>query len=96
MRSSFALGDADKLRSLVTGAGFGNAEVRTLVKSVRLPRAVDSIPRHLAGTSLAQVVAALDVATRTALSADVAIGLQQFEDKNGVTLPFEIHLVLSH
>jgi SAM-dependent methyltransferase len=96
MRSSFALGDAHKLRSLVSGAGFGNAEVRTLVKPVRLPPVVDFVPRHLAGTSLAPVVAALDVATRTALSTDVAIGLQQYEDKNGLSLPFETHLVLSH
>jgi hypothetical protein len=38
---------------------------------------------------------AAGVATRTASNIDVAIGLQQYEDKDVMTLPFEIHLVLS-
>jgi SAM-dependent methyltransferase len=92
MRSSFALGDPEELGSLLRDAGFVEAVVRPLLKLLHLPRPGDFVLQHLAGTSLAPTVKGLDAETRTALVADVDFGVRPYQDKAGMTLPFEIHL----
>ena len=95
MRSSFALSDADALRSLITGAGFGNAEIKPVERSLRLPLPEIFVPSHLAATSLAAVVAATEPAARAALVADVTRDLRSYLDRDGMTPPFEILLAVA-
>jgi len=92
MRDSFALGDPEELRSLLRDAGFAEAVVRPLLKLLQLPRPGDFVLQHLAGTSLAPTVKALNTETRAALVADVDCGVRAYQDRAGMALPFEIRL----
>jgi len=44
----FALGDAEALRALVVGAGFGEVIMRTVVKVLRFPSAEAFVQRYIA------------------------------------------------
>lgn len=95
-RSSFVLWDPAELQSLMTGAGFAGVETRLVVKSLHLPIPENLIPRHLAGTSLAAMAAAMDVRARAALIGEVAASLRSYAKEDGMTLPFEINLAIGH
>src|SRR5437660_1650189 len=57
----FALGDAETLRALVVGAGFGEVIIRPVVKVLRFPSAEAFVQRYIAGAgTLAQMVAQAD------------------------------------
>jgi hypothetical protein len=89
LRSPFALSDVETVRALLAGAGFDRVRVRPQVKSVLLPPLAEFVPRHLAGTSIAPQVAALDAAARRALLADLAESVRSFASGGGVRAPFE-------
>ncbi len=92
MRSSSALGDQDELRSLLTQAGFEHVRVRSLGKAIRLPPLAEFVPRHLASTSLAAQVAAMDGAARRATIEDVACAMRPHLSGGGVRAPFEVNV----
>lgn len=94
MRSSFALGNQDELRCLISNAGFRDVALNTVGKSLSLPPLDDFIPRHLSGTSLAAVVAALDRTAQEALVADVTAALTAYVQSGEVTVPFTTHLAV--
>lgn len=95
MRSSFALGDVDELRSLLSEAGFRSVQIRQLSKAVELPPLERFIPEHLAGTSLAAEFAALDAGTRARMISDVSAALLSGESRDAPTLSFAIHLAIA-
>lgn len=66
----FALGDAGRLRELLTEAEFGQVEVRPETLRVRFPSAEQFVARSLRGAAAAlPALAALDEATRAELTA---------------------------
>ena len=96
MQGPFALGSADDLRTLITGAGFGEVVVRPAVKSLRFPSSEEFVRRYVAATPLAAAVAKANDDARTALISEVGAALKSSVDHQGLAFPIEAHLVLAH
>jgi SAM-dependent methyltransferase len=83
----FALGDADRIRELVTGAGFGDPEVEELTFTWRY--SADDFwetVTKLAGP-LARVINSLDEDERAATRTAVEEGVQQFREGDELVIP---------
>jgi hypothetical protein len=90
----FALGDAEALRALVVGAGFGEVIIRPVVKVLRFPSAEAFVQRYIAGVApLAQMVAQADDQARAALLREVSAAVQAYVDADGLAMPKASHLV---
>jgi ubiquinone/menaquinone biosynthesis C-methylase UbiE len=90
----FALGDAETLRALVVGAGFGEVIIRPVVKVLRFPSAEAFVQRYSAGAGgLAQMVAQVDDQARAALLREVSAAVQAYVDADGLAMPKASHLV---
>jgi ubiquinone/menaquinone biosynthesis C-methylase UbiE len=91
----FALGDAEALRALVVGAGFGEVMIRPVVKVLRFPSAEAFVKRYLAGASpqWPQLVAQADDHARAALLREVSAAVQAYVDADGFAMPKASHLV---
>jgi hypothetical protein len=90
----FALGDAEALRALVVGAGFGEVMIRPVVKVLRFPSAEVFVQRYIASVApLAQMVAQADDQARAALLREVSAAVQAYVDADGFAMPKASHLV---
>ena len=90
----FALGDAEALRALVVGAGFGEVIIRPVVKVLRFPSAEAFVQRYIASVApLAQMVAQADDQARAALLREVSAAVQAYVDADGLAMPKASHLV---
>ena len=96
MQGPFALGSADELRTLVTGAGFGDVVVQPAAKTLRFPSPEEFVRRYVAATPLAAVVAKANDEARAALITEVDAALKSSVDHDGLAFPIEAHLVLAH
>jgi hypothetical protein len=96
MQGPFALGNAEDLRTLITGAGFREVVVRPAAKSLRFPSSEEFVRRYVAATPLAAVVAKANDDARAALSTEVSAALKSSLDHQGLAFPIEAHLVLAH
>ena len=95
-RAPFAFGDAGVIRSLVTGAGFRNVEVRPTVKKVHFPSAEAFTKRYIsARTPLNQMVAAASHEQREAVVNEVNSALAKYETDNGLELPTAVNVVVA-
>ena len=94
--AAFTLGDADELRSLITGAGFRDVHVRLTIKPIRYTHLEDFIPGYLAATPMADAVAAMDDVARTAMFHEITTVLQPYVDDDGLAAPMECHVVTAH
>lgn len=83
----FALGDSDRIRELVTGAGFGEPEIEELTFEWRYAAddLWDTLTR-LAGP-LAKVINELDEEERRATREAIEEGLEQFRDGDELAVP---------
>lgn len=66
----FSLHDADEIRSLATGAGFGDVEVRAAPVTLRLPAPADFLWQYVHSTPVAAALAEVDEERRDALERD--------------------------
>jgi len=96
MQGPFALGSADEVRTLVTGAGFGDVVVQPAVKTLRFPSPEEFVRRYVAATPLAAVMAKANDEARAALITEVDAVLKSSVDHDGLAFPIEAHLVLAH
>jgi len=96
MQGPFALGSADDLRTLITGAGFGDVVVQPAAKELRFPSAEEFVRRYVAATPRAAVVAKANDEARAALITEVGAALKSSVDHQGLAFPIEAHLVLAH
>ncbi len=83
----------EELERLAVAAGFSGVNVRVSGMNIHLPRLDRFALEHLAGTPVAESIAALDPGTRKNIGASVMHELQRYNDGDGVTYPEEIHLV---
>ena len=96
MQGPFALGSADDLRRLITGAGFREVVLRPAAKTLRFPSPEEFVGRYVAATPLAAVVAKASAHARAALITEVSADLKSSVDHQGLAFPIEAHLVLAH
>lgn len=89
MASPFALGDADEVRGLVRGAGFGEVEVHIAVWPLRVDSPEAFLRGETASSPLGAVIAALDADVVAGLLEDLAEGLAPHTDDAGLSFPFE-------
>jgi ubiquinone/menaquinone biosynthesis C-methylase UbiE len=82
-----------ELERLAVAAGFSGVNVRVSSMNIHLPGLDWFALEHLAGTPVAESIAALDPESRKSIGASVMRELQRFNDGDGVTYPEEIHVV---
>lgn len=96
MQNPFALGSAEELRTLLTGAGFGDVVLRPAVKALRFPSPEEFVRLYVAATPLAGVVAQANDDARAALIAEVSAALKPYVDPQGLAFPIETHLAVAY
>lgn len=93
LQAPFTLGDATALRYLVAGAGFRQVHLRITTNVLRYPSLEAYVRGFLTAMLIAPAIAALDVATRTAMVQEVTRALAEYVDDDGLTVPAESHVV---
>ena len=83
----------EDLERLAAEAGFSDVEVRINRMNIHLPGLDGFVLEHLAGTPVAESIAALAAESRKNIGARVMQALQGFHDGDGVTFPEETHVV---
>ena len=96
MRSPFALGDAEQLRTLIGSAGFRDISVQADVGPVRFRSTEDFVRLYVSGTPLADMVLSAGEDARTQLVSDVKAALATHESRDGLMFPIEAHLATGH
>ena len=91
----FSFGDADALKDAMGGAGFRDVEIQVAVVRRRLLPPEESVPGLLASTPVGAEIAALDAIIRDAIVDEVATGLAQYRDAEGLTVPQPTHIALA-
>ena len=92
MRAPFALHDGDALRALIAAAGFRDVTVQPAVGMVRFPSVAHLIRSYVAGSPLADQVAKVSDAARSALIRDTESALAAYVSAEGLAFPIEAHL----
>jgi len=93
LRAAFVLSDIDKLRSLVTEAGFRNVRISIRNRLIRYPSVPEFVVGYISGSPMASAVAALDDAARTAMIEHVCDSLRDYMDDDGMAAPWETYIV---
>jgi SAM-dependent methyltransferase len=88
-RSPFRPWDVADLRAVATDGGFGDVHVAIDLAAVRYPSAEGLLGWEVASSPLAQVFASLPQATVESVVADLAQGVVQYSDDDGILLPLE-------
>jgi SAM-dependent methyltransferase len=96
MRAPFSFGDADPLRELVTGVGFGDVGIRIGVGDVQFPSPEEFLRRQAAGSPLAGPLQALGMDRRAALLGDLNETLRAHTDDDRVVFPMEALILAAH
>ena len=68
-------------------------EIENLVVERRIGPAAESIPKEIASSSIAELVAKLDESTEKAFYRDIEETLRDFVQHDGIVVPQEAHLV---
>ena len=92
MRAPFSLGDAEELSSLVAAAGFEGLDLQASTRAVRFASVERFVASYVAGSPLAEPVAAAPPEGRDALLAEVLAKLEQFVGCDELKFPIEAHL----
>ena len=82
-----------ELARLANAAGFAQVSVRVSRMNIHLPRLDRFVLEHLAGTPVAEALAAIDEQARGNIGASVTRALRSYEEGDGVTYPEEIHVL---
>lgn len=91
----FALGDAAGLAAEVATAGFAGVTVQTASGLLRYGSPEEFVRTYLISTPLADLLAQVEEARRTALLADVSAALQPYIDDNGLAFPIESQIIIA-
>ena len=92
-RASRNVPAAQELERLATAAGLAEVNVKVSRMNIHLPRLDRFVLEHLAGTPVAEALAAIDEEAREKIGASVARALRSYEEGDGVTYPEEIHVL---
>jgi SAM-dependent methyltransferase len=82
-----------ELERLAMAAGWSEVNVGVSRLNIHLPGLDRFVLEHLAGTPVAETIAAADTESRKNIGASVMRVMQRFSDGDGVTYPEEIHIV---
>ena len=77
-------------------AGFREARIRPSAMTIRIPNIETFVLRHLSALPVAHAVAALSDAKRVALAMQVRAALHTFADGDGVEVPDETNIAMTH
>ena len=83
----------DELERLAMAAGWSEVNVDVSRLNIHLPGLDRFVLEHLAGTPVAETIAAADTESRKNIGASVMQAMQRFSDGDGVTYPEEIRIV---
>jgi hypothetical protein len=83
----------EDLQRLATEGSFANVEVRIDRIDIHLPRIAEFTLEHLAGSPVAQSIAAAPPDARAKVAASVTKQLQHYADGDGVTYPEETQVL---
>ena len=83
----------EELERLATAAGFAQVSVRVSRMNIHLPRLDQFVLQHLAGTPVAEALAAINEQARGKIGASVMRALRSYDEGDGVTYPEEIHVL---
>ncbi len=92
VRAPFSLGEAEKLRTLIAGAGFREITIRPVAGTVRFPSATRMVQDYVAGSPLAGHVAEVSDKARAAMLTEVGEAVQSYVVGGVLVLPIEAHL----
>lgn len=95
VQAPFALGDADRLRTLIDAAGFREIEIGAEVIVRRMLPAEESIPGHLASTPVGPRIGSLAGNKRDALIREITNALTPFRDAKGLAVPQGTHIAVA-
>jgi ubiquinone/menaquinone biosynthesis C-methylase UbiE len=95
MRAPFAFGDTNKLRALLTQAGFGDVRIQFAIREARFPSPEDLLRREVVSW-LAGVIGELTDSVRDALIAETTEALQPNLDDDGLIFPMETQVVVAY
>ena len=93
LRAAFVLSDIDKLRSLVTEAGFHNVRISIRSRLIRYPSLPEFVIGYVSGSPMAGAVSALRESARTAMIEQVCNLLRDYVDDDGMAAPWEAYIV---
>lgn len=88
----YSLGDKQLLRR-IAGDAFGEIEIQTMVLPRRVEPTQEWLLQDTEGTPYGTAIAAMDPAARAEMIREIAAKLGQFWDKEGFSVPREVHLV---
>ena len=83
----------EELERLAIATGLTEVNVQVSRMNIHLPRLDRFVLEHLAGTPVAEAVAAAHDASRRQIGESVTHALRSFNDRDGVTYPEEIHVL---
>lgn len=95
MLPPFALGDAAGFAAEVANAGFADVTVQMASRLLRYDSHKEFARTYLISTPLADLLAQVEEARRTALLADVEAALQPYIDSNGLAFPIESQIIIA-
>jgi ubiquinone/menaquinone biosynthesis C-methylase UbiE len=96
LHAPFSFGNPDRLRALITKAGFHDVEIQAAVMTRRMLPPEESIPGHLASTPLAHAVAALDETKRASLFEMISRALASYRDAEGLAIPQGTYIAMAY
>ena len=96
MRTPFSCGDAERLRELVTAAGFRQVRIRIDIGAARFPSPEGFLRQQAAASPLAGPLHGLAVDGWAALVRDLGETLGAHTDDDGVVFPIEAVIITAH
>lgn len=95
MRAPFALGDRDKVRDLLSQAGFTEVNLTLLAFPARFPSARELLRQEVAASPLADAVGHLPPDTKERLATELERRLDHLTDDAGVVAPMQTWLAVA-
>lgn len=94
MKMPFSLGDIERVRKLILGAGFRDLHIHFDVDMVRFPSSEEFIRRQAAGSPLAGPVSQVDANSWAALVEEVSTRMHTYIDDDGLAFPIQACLAI--
>lgn len=91
----FALGDAEGLTAEVARAGFHDVTRHVASQPLRYSSPEEFVRTYVISTPLANLLAQVEEARRTALVAEVSVALQPYIDGDGLVFPIESQMIIA-
>ena len=95
MASPFRDWSAEELRKMASSAGFKSPQVTVSLITARFPSIPEFIQQELSSSPLSDMVSTMPDDVRSAITEDVAAGLADYIDDQGVVHPLQTYLLVA-